>query len=100
MKKRKIPILKITTNPGINYSQLKDIPEIQHIVLNEAVKAIEDGVTKNKPSTSIFEIADSYHFVELDKKDWKPTLEKSLGYFANMEDYDKCIEIRELIGKL
>lgn len=100
MKKRKIPILKITTSDKINYSQLKDIPTIQHLILNETINAIKDGINKNKENTSILEISDSNCIVELAKEYWKITLEKGMNYFANIEDYDKCIEIRDLISKL
>jgi len=100
MKRRKIPILRINMNRGINYSVLKDIPEIQHIVLNETICAIKDGVEKDKGSISIFEIADSNCFVELSREKWKSTLKNTMEYFVEREDYNKCIEIRELINKL
>ncbi len=100
MKKRKIPILRITTSGGIKYEQLKDIPAVQDLVLNETIHAIRDGVEKNKISTPILEIADSNCYIELKKEHWKNTLEKSMNYFSDREDYNKCIEIRDLINKL
>lgn len=100
MKNRRIPILKVNLNPRINYSELGKIPEIKNIVLNETIYAIKDGINKKKNSIFIFEIANSDLLIELKKDDWESTLKNSLEYFIEIEDYNKCIEIRDLIEKL
>ena len=98
--KRKIPVLRISVEPGADYSQLTEIPEIKKVVLEEAVYAIKEGIEKNKPSISLFEVAYSDYYIELKKEKWKPTLEKALEYYVEQEQYDKCVEARDLINKL
>ncbi len=98
--KRKIPVLRVSVEPGASYSQLKEVPEIQKVVLEEAVYAIKEGIEKNKPSISLFEVAYSDYYIELKKDKWKPTLEKALEYYIEREEYDKCAETRDLINKL
>jgi len=98
--RRKIPILRICIEPGASYSQLKEVPEIKKVVLEEVMHAIKEGINKNKPSISLFEIAYSNYYIDLKKEKWKLTLKKVLEYYIEREEYDKCAEIRDLINKL
>jgi hypothetical protein len=99
-KMRRIPVFKVVAEPGADYSTLTDVPEIKKIVLEEAIYAIKDGIEKHKHSISLFEIADSNYYIDLSKDKWKPTLEHLIGYYSEKEEYNKCIEIRDLINKL
>lgn len=98
--RRKIPILRVKIEPGANYSQLTEIPEVKQAVIEEAICAIKDGIKRNKSSILLFEVAYSNYYIELEKPKWKPTLEKILEYYIEKEEYDKCIEARDLINKL
>ena len=98
--KRKIPVLRVSIEPGASYSQLKEVPDIKKVVIEGAIYAIKEGIEKNKPSISLFEVAYSDYYIELKKDKWKPTLEKVLEYYIEREEYDKCAETRDLINKL
>jgi hypothetical protein len=98
--RRKIPVLRVKVELGADYSQLAEIPEVQQVVIEEAIYAIKDGLARNKSSISLFEVAYSDYYIELEKPKWKPTLEKVLEYYVEKEEYDKCIETRDLISKL
>lgn len=98
--RRKVPVLRIKVEHGANYSQLTEIPEVQKVVIEEAVYAIKDGIEKNKSSISLFEVAYSDYYIELEKPKWKTTLEKALEYYLEREEYDRCAETRDLINKL
>ena len=98
--RRKIPILRVKAEPGADYSTLTELPEIRQIVLEETITAIKEGIEKHKTSTPLFEIADSDCYIELSKDKWKPTLEHLIDYYSEKEEYDKCIEVRDLISKL
>lgn len=98
--RRKIPILRVSVEQGADYSQLAEIPEVRKAVLEETLYAIKEGIEKNKKSISLFEVAHSDCYIELDKQNWKVTLEKALETYIEKEDYNKCVEIRDLINKL
>jgi hypothetical protein len=98
--RRKIPVLKISMEEGSDYSQLMEIPEVQKVVIEETVYAIKDGMAKNKKIISLFEVANTNCYIDLEKNKWKSTLEHTIEYFVEKEDYNKCIEIRNLIDKL
>ena len=98
--RRKIPVFRVTAEPGADYSVLTTFPEIQQVVLEEAIYAIKDGIEKKKSSISLFEIADSEYYIELGKDKWKPILEHLIDHYVKKEEYDKCVEARDLISKL
>ena len=98
--RRKIPVLRISVEPGAKYTQLKEIPEVRKVVIEETIYAIKEGIENKKESISLFEVAYSNCYIQLDKSKWKPTLEKLLEYYVEKEEYDKCIETRDLISKL
>jgi len=98
--RRKIPILRISIEPGAGYSQLIEMPEIRDVVIEETICAIEDGIKNKKISISLFEVAHTNYYIELKKENWKSTLENTLEYYIEIEEYNKCVEIRDLITKL
>jgi hypothetical protein len=98
--RRKVPVFRVTAEPGADYSVLSNAPEIRKAVLDETIYAIKDGIEKHKASISLFEVADSDYYIELSKDKWKPTLEHLIEYYAEKEEYDKCVEVRDLISKL
>jgi hypothetical protein len=100
MKRRKVPVFRVSLQSGTSYKVLSEAPAIIQVVLEETVLAIKHGVAKNKKSIPLFEVAGSEYYIELQKDKWKPSLEKALEYYLKKEEYDKCIECRDLINKL
>lgn len=98
--RRKIPVLRISLDDGADYSQLKEVPGIKEVIIEEAIRAIKEGIEKKRSSISLFEVAYSDYYIDLVKDNWKPTLEKALEYYLELEEYDRCAEARDLINKL
>jgi len=98
--RRKIPVFRVSMAPGASYSVLTETPEVIQIVIDETVVAIKEGITKKKKSISLFEVANSEYYIELEKDKWKSSLENALEYYLEREEYDKCIECRDLINQL
>ena len=98
--RRKIPIFSVNLPPGMSYKAITEIPEIVEVVLDETVFAIKEGIAKNKKSISLFKVANSEYYIELKKDKWKSSLEKALNYYIEREEYDKCVECRDLINQL
>jgi len=98
--KRVIPILRIPLNTNADYDKICEVPEFKKIMMLETLLAIKEGIIKNKKSISLFEISDSKHCLNIDKKNWKPPLNTVMKYFIELEDYDKAIECRELLKQI
>ena len=98
--RRKIPVFRVNMVPGGSYKVLTETPEVIQIVIDETVLAIKEGINKNKKSISLFEVANSDYYIELEKEKWRPSLEHAMGYYLEKEEYNKCAECRDLINKL
>ena len=98
--KRKVPVFRVNAKPGASYDVLAKVPGLKQVVIEETVLAIREGIRKKKKSIPLFEIAGSNCYLEIEKDKWKPSLESALEYYIEHEDYDKCIECRDLINQL
>ena len=98
--KRRIPVFKITLGDGATYEQVSEHPTIRKVVIEETVFAIREGIKKNKKSILLFQVAGTTTYIELDKDQWKTSLENVLNHYVDEEDYDKCIEVRDLIKQI
>jgi hypothetical protein len=98
--RRRIPKFKAVLSEGESYEMMLKIPELKEIVLEETLFAIKEGVDKKKKSTLLFELVDLNYYIELKKDNWKLSLENVLEFYVEREDYDKCVECRDLINKL
>jgi len=98
--RRKIPVFKVNVQPGADYDQLHEIPEVKEVVIEEVLFAIQDAIKRKKSSIELFEVANSGYYLELKKDKFKPSLETAIEYFIEKEDYARCAECRDLINKL
>ena len=98
--KRKIPTFRVSVMPDADYSQILHIPEVKEAVMNEVVIAIKEGVNTKKKSISLFSLANSEYYIELEKPQWGTSLQQALSFYESEENYIKCIECRELLKKL
>lgn len=98
--KRRVPVFRVNVRPGASYEMLTEVPGIKEVIIEETVLAIKEGIKKKKKSIPIFEIAGSNYYVEIEKNNWKSSLENAIEYYVELEDYNKCIECRDLINQL
>lgn len=98
--KRKVPVFRVSLSSGASYEQLVEIPQVKQAVIEETVLAIKHGIKTKKKSIPLFEIAGSDCYVELKKEQWKSSLENAISFYLESEDYDKCIECRDLMNAL
>jgi len=93
-------MFKVNVEPGASYDQLNEMPEVKEVVIEEVINAIRDAIKRKKSKIELFEVANSDYYLELDKNKFKTSLETAIEYFVEKEEYDKCIECRDLINKI
>jgi hypothetical protein len=98
--KRQIPVFKVHVQPGANYNQLHEIPEVKEVVIEEIVYAIKDAIKRKKSKIELFEVANSEYYIELKKEQFKLSLQNAINYFLEKEEYDRCIECRDLMNSI
>lgn len=96
--KRKIPRLLLLDDN--DYSNLPNIPEFKKLLMGATFDAIKEGVNKNKKSVNLVEIVNVKKYVNINKEDWKTSLNEVMNYFSSIEDYNKAIECRELLKNI
>jgi len=98
--KRQIPVFKVHVQSGANYNQLHEIPEVKEVVIEEIVYAIKDAIKRKKSKIELFEVANSEYYIELKKEQFKLSLQSTINYFLEKEEYDRCIECRDLMNSI
>lgn len=99
MKRRKIPILKLSTSL-IDHSEIIDIPGVKEVIMDELVIAVKEGVKNKKKNISLFALANTNYYINLEKEQWEISLNNALDYYVKLEDYNKCIECRDILNQL
>lgn len=97
---RKIPLFRVQAKPGADYNKLTEMPEIRKVVIEETLCAIEEGIKKKKKKVSLFEIAQSDCYIELENTKYKSALESIMEQYIKEEDYVSCVKVRDLINKI
>jgi len=98
--KYQVPVLRVNVQYGASYNQLQEIPEVKEAVMQQTIKAIKTAVKNKKKSISLFEIANSGFYINITEDKFKSSLETVMQYYLKKEDYDACIECRDLINNL
>lgn len=98
--KRQVPVFRLIMRNDASYEDIKEIPEIKKILMEELINAVKDGIKKRRANISLFEINDSSYIISMNKKEWKPSLQTALKYYEQQEEYYKCSEVKKLIDSL
>lgn len=105
MKKRigsneKIPNLVITPLRGISLGEIMEYEPILDLVRRETPTGIERAIKQNKQEAVLVEINNSGYYIEIPHKFWRNALNAVLEYYTDLEDYEKCIEIKNTLKQL
>ena len=67
-------------------------------------KSLIDGVTEaiktNKEEIKLCEVKNTNIFITVEKPEWKESLDSALQYYIDIEEYEECSKIKNLIDKL
>lgn len=101
-KTRIVPTMMLSINgddkPDIESICSNDV--FSNAVYSETFEGIKDAVKNNKKAATLFTIGRTEYFIELNKDQWIPALQSCISKFEKEEQYEKCIEINELISKI
>jgi hypothetical protein len=95
-KKRTVPFLNYTVRDFSDYSEISSMPETQKIVFDNLIDAINFSIQKKKEYAEIFKVSED-NSVSLSKDNWVPAVEKAIEFYAELEDYEKCKQCKDII---
>ena len=70
----------------------------------QVYKSLIDGVTEaikaDKKEIKLCEVKNTNIFITVEKPEWKKSLDSALQYYIDIEEYEECSKIKNLIDKL
>jgi len=90
--------------PKIDYEDGDSLESIfkqkRGVVYNRIFESIKFGIKNKLKDVVIFELGDTDTYLDLMKEDWENSLNNCVFYFTEIEDYEKCLECKNLIKEI
>ena len=99
---RIIPTMMLTINGDgeVDIDAIINNDIFSKAVYLETFAGIKDAIVNKKKTAVLFTIGRTDYFIELNKDQWKNALQSCITIFEKDEQYEKCIEVSELISKI
>ena len=100
------------SEPDQKFSEIPSIPVLSEadagaffdlecgFVCKRILQAVGEGFRFKRSVIRLFELNGTGVYITSNKQDWKTGVQQALDYFITTEEYDKCIEARQLLLKL
>jgi len=98
-KNRVVPKMMVDMSQ-LSSADLVESPQFQESVFVETYNSIKIAINNRKTEAHIFEINTSGTLIIIEKNNWNNALQSVIDYYAGKDDFEKCIEIKELQNKL
>tara|TARA_R110000803_G_scaffold37262_1_gene80288 strand:- start:657 stop:1151 length:495 start_codon:yes stop_codon:yes gene_type:complete len=103
-KKKSTDNFKFSEIPSIPVLESEDaeffFDDESTFVFYRIVESITEGLHLNLKEVRLFELNGSGEYFTAERRHWESGLQIALDYYVSIEDYTKCIEVRDLIKKL
>lgn len=93
-------MLTINGNGEVDIDTIINNDVFSKAVYLETFDSIKDAINNNKKIAVLFIIGRTEYTIELNKDQWKNALQSCIKEFEKDEQYEKCIEINDLISKI
>ena len=69
-------------------------------VYKSLVDGVSEAIKTNKNEIKLCEIKNSNLYITVEKQEWKKSLDSALQFYIDIEEYEECSKIKNLIDKL
>lgn len=98
---RRAPYIELEYSDVDNLKNLHKNEVFVAYILEETLESIEYAIENKLKKIDIFNIINLSVVIELKKSQFKPALEKISEFYAQKDEFEKCIDIqKKLISKL
>jgi hypothetical protein len=100
--KLKSEIIKIQ----IEYNDKEDLKKIEEnddfrsFIYQKSLDIITQAIEDKKDKVELFNVINLSLIVEINSSEYESVLKKIQEHYIQSEDYDKCIEIQDIINKI
>ena len=78
----------------------EELKSKKHQVYKSLIDGVSEAIKNNKTEVKLCEVKNSNIFITVEKQAWKNSLDSALQYYVDIEEYEKCSKIKDLIDKL
>lgn len=97
---RKLLNVEIVYEYPEDLEQLQDSEQFTNLILQDAFEAVEQAATTKKKSIPVVCVPNLGLEVSVERKNFKPILQKALQHYTNQEQYERCAKLVTLIETL
>ena len=87
---RRIPIFEFN----------EELSPKKHQVYKSLIDGVTEAIKENKKEIKLCEVKHSGIYITVEKTEWKKSLDSALQYYIDIEEYEQCSKIKNLIDKL
>lgn len=98
--KKSATLIEIVYNDSSDLKKLATREEFRNFIIEDSLKTIEEAINNNLNKVELFNIFNLSLVVELEKKNFKNVLNNIIKYYIEIEDYETCNYIKELINDI
>ena len=69
-------------------------------VFTETIAGITDAIKTKSKTVTLFQLAKSEYYLELDRSQWKQALQTCINRLVEVEQYEECSKIKVLMDKI
>jgi hypothetical protein len=84
--------------PVFEYNE--ELKSSKHRVYKSLVDGVTEAIKKDKKEIKLCEVKNSGIYITVEKQEWKNSLDSALQYYIDIEEYEECSKIKNLIDKL
>ena len=78
----------------------KELNLQKKIVYESLIEGVSEALKSKKKEIRLCEVKNSGIFITVEKPEWKESLDSALQYYIDIEEYEECSKIKNLIDKL
>jgi hypothetical protein len=101
-EKRHVHHLNFTVRTADDYLMVADQPSTKNMMFGIAIDTIRYGIVNGKDSVDVFNVYDNgrNNVVSLKKTEWAKTLKSAMKFYSKSHEYEKCIDVQQLLNIL
>ena len=78
----------------------KELSPKKHQVYKSLIEGVSEAIKTNKKEIELCEVKNSNIYITVEKTKWKSSLDSALQFYIDIEEYEECSKIKDLIDKL
>ena len=87
---RRIPIFEFN----------EELKTSKHKVYKSLIDGVTEAIKNKKETIKLCEVKNSGIFITVEKPEWRKSLDSALQFYIDIEEYEECSKIKNLIDKL